>query len=48
MAGICGTDVHQQYGELAIKGIRINCICPGPTIMIRTNEELSEMAMDII
>ena len=34
--------------EFARKGIRVNCICPGPTTMTRMNEELSELSMDII
>lgn len=34
--------------EFAKRGIRVNCICPGPTRMTRMNEELSEIAMDII
>jgi NAD(P)-dependent dehydrogenase (short-subunit alcohol dehydrogenase family) len=34
--------------EFAKKGIRVNCICPGPTVGTRMNEELSEIAMDII
>ena len=34
--------------EFARKGIRVNCICPGPTTNTRMNEELSELAMDII
>jgi NAD(P)-dependent dehydrogenase (short-subunit alcohol dehydrogenase family) len=34
--------------EFARKGIRVNCICPGPTTMTRMNEELSELAIDII
>lgn len=34
--------------EFARRGIRVNCICPGPTTMTRMNEELSEISMDII
>lgn len=34
--------------EFARKGIRVNCICPGPTTMTRMHEELSEFAMDKI
>jgi NAD(P)-dependent dehydrogenase (short-subunit alcohol dehydrogenase family) len=34
--------------EFARRGVRVNCICPGPTRMTRMNEELSEIAMDII
>ncbi len=34
--------------EFARKGIRVNCVCPGPTSMTRMNEELSELALDII
>jgi len=34
--------------EFARRGIRVNCICPGPTTMTRMNEELSKTAGDII
>ena len=34
--------------EFARKGIRVNCICPGPTTSTRMHEELAEFAMDII
>lgn len=34
--------------EFARKGIRVNCICPGPTTMTRMNEELAAIALDII
>lgn len=34
--------------EFARKGIRVNCICPGPTAMTRMNEELAAIALDII
>ena len=34
--------------EFARKGIRINCICPGPTTSTRMNEELTAVASDII
>jgi NAD(P)-dependent dehydrogenase (short-subunit alcohol dehydrogenase family) len=34
--------------EFARRGIRVNCICPGPTTMTRMNEELAAIALDII
>ena len=34
--------------EFARKGIRVNCICPGPTTSTRMNEELTAVAVDII
>jgi NAD(P)-dependent dehydrogenase (short-subunit alcohol dehydrogenase family) len=34
--------------EFARKGIRVNCICPGPTTSTRMNEELTAVAGDII
>ncbi len=34
--------------EFARRGIRVNCICPGPTTMTRMNEELAAIAQDII
>ena len=34
--------------EFARKGIRVNCICPGPTTSTRMHEELAGFAMDII
>ena len=34
--------------EFARKGIRVNCICPGPTTSTRMNEELTAVASDII
>jgi NAD(P)-dependent dehydrogenase (short-subunit alcohol dehydrogenase family) len=34
--------------EFARKGIRVNCICPGPTTSTRMNEELTAVAGDLI
>lgn len=34
--------------EFARKGVRVNCICPGPTTSTRMNEELTAVASDII
>ena len=34
--------------EFARKGIRVNCICPGPTTSTRMNEQLTAVAADII
>jgi NAD(P)-dependent dehydrogenase (short-subunit alcohol dehydrogenase family) len=34
--------------EFARKGIRVNCICPGPTTTTRMHEELSRVARDIV
>ena len=34
--------------EFARKGIRVNCICPGPTTSTRMHEELTASALDAI
>lgn len=34
--------------EFARKGIRVNCICPGPTTSTRMHEELTATALDAI
>lgn len=34
--------------EFARKGIRVNCICPGPTTSTRMHEELTAIALDAI
>ena len=34
--------------EFARKGVRINCICPGPTTSTRMHEELAAVALDSI